>query len=313
MSEQVQESTQASAPVSEPQVSENVEKVEQAEVSNEKQMTPAEVKKEERKLINKLKLKVDGKEIEELLPFEIPDDEKTKEFLTKNLQLSKASQKRMQEMAEERKKLEALIKKLDESPEELMRELGKDPEEFAVALLKRRIEEEQKSPEQKELERAKKELEELRRAQKEQEEMRKKAENARLENELEQKLTEGITSALESGGLKKSPLTVKKMAEVMYTAAEIGVDLTPKEAAEIAKNEVFTDIEEYLKVITDEQLEKVITRQRLDGLRKKQIESLKKNTNIQSNSKVNQVVSKIKKEAPKTPSLKIDDWLMGKK
>src|SRR5271166_4683964 len=52
------------------------------------------------KKLSNLRIKVDGQEYDEKLPFEIEDTKANREWMTKNLQMSKAAQKRMGEKAQ---------------------------------------------------------------------------------------------------------------------------------------------------------------------------------------------------------------------
>ena len=67
-------------------------------------------KAEAKKMLKSLKLKVDGREYEEELPFEIPDDENAKNWMIKQLQLGKMGTKRAQEYGELERKFVDLLK-----------------------------------------------------------------------------------------------------------------------------------------------------------------------------------------------------------
>src|SRR5574343_489951 len=72
---------------------------EEAVEGQEAAPTPAEEKKQEaelKKTLKKLKIKFNGKEFDEELPFEISDDEKSREYMTRQLQMSKLSQSKAQ-------------------------------------------------------------------------------------------------------------------------------------------------------------------------------------------------------------------------
>jgi len=64
---------------------------------------------EQAKRLNALRLKIDGHELEEELPFEIPDDPKAVEYMTRQLQMAKMGSKRAQEYAQLEKEIRNLI------------------------------------------------------------------------------------------------------------------------------------------------------------------------------------------------------------
>ena len=73
-----------------------------------------------KKMLKSLKLKVDGREIEEKLPFEIPDDEETVEWMKRNLQMSKMGQKRAQEYSTLEKEVKTFIEELRKNPRKIL-------------------------------------------------------------------------------------------------------------------------------------------------------------------------------------------------
>jgi hypothetical protein len=73
-----------------------------------------EEQKQEARKIKALKLKVYGQEIDEELPFEIDDNPEVVEYLTKQLQMSKAAQRAMQEKGSFEKQVQAFFENLKE-------------------------------------------------------------------------------------------------------------------------------------------------------------------------------------------------------
>ena len=217
-----------------------------------------------------IKLKVDGQDVDE--EFDSADEE----ALIKHLQMSKVAQKRMNEKATYEKQVAAFFNLLQTNPEKAMRDIGMDPEDFAVKTLQRKIEDDQKSPEQRELEKTKRELEEYRAQIKAQEEERRNGELSRLQVEQERQIEDGMISALEQTKLPNEPLVVKKIAEIMLTALENKLDINPLQAAQIAKKELEADMAGYVSALPDEALEALLGKERLAGMRKKQVAAIKK-------------------------------------
>jgi len=250
-----------------------------SEGGSEEQPSKAEQKKQEeiKRNIKKFKLKVDGQELEDELDLD------NEQEIVKRLQLAKVSQKRMQESATLKKQVEQIAKALQESPEEVMRQIGMDPEEWAVKLLQRKIEEEQKSPEQRELEKARKELEEIRKQQKDEEERRKDAEFQRLQQEYEEKYQNDVISALESSGIPTTPYAVKKFAEMLSVALDNNLDVSAQDLAPLVKKELEEDIKKYFASSPDEVIEAILGKERLNGMRKKQVAAMRKPVQTASN------------------------------
>lgn len=280
------------------------------ESSKEEKKAEAAKKEEVKRNIKKLKLKVDG--VEEELALDLDNEQE----LVKHLQLSKAAQKKMQQAAEERKQMEQLLQIMQKSPERVMKELGLDPEEFAVALLNKKLEEEAKSPEQREKERLQKELEELKEKYKKDEEERKAKARAQLDAEIEKKLEDGITSALETGGLPKTPYVVKKMAETMYVALENGINLDPSEVLPLIKKEMEADIKEFFGAAPDDVIEAMLGKERLNNMRKAKVAAVKKAASTPAAKDIKPTGEDVKakaQEAKKEEKKKIslNDWLRG--
>lgn len=236
-----------------------------------------EHKAEVAKKIRKLKLKVDGKEFDEDLPFEIDDKPEIVEYLQKQLQLSKVSQKRMSEASEYKKQLDSVGKFLAEAKEnplkmrELMKELGADEKALAAAIIEEEIERSKKSPEQLEKEKIEAELRSL----KEDREKEKKDYESREFDRLQQQEAERydtmISSSLEKSDLPKSPYVVKKVAEYMLLGLQNGIDVSADDIIPLVREEVQSDIRQMFSVMPEEVIESVIGKDTLKRLRKRNI------------------------------------------
>ena len=111
--------------------------------------TPAQ-QKEAKKMLKSLKIKVDGREMEEKLPFEIPDDEETVEWMKRNLQMSKMGAKRAQEYSSLEKEVRTFIDELRKNPRKILADpnIGIDVKKLAAEVIEEEIANSQKSPDQ---------------------------------------------------------------------------------------------------------------------------------------------------------------------
>jgi hypothetical protein len=265
------------------------------------QLSKAE-KKEQANIKKKFQLKVDG-EVED---FEI--DLANEEEVKKQLQLARAAQKRMKESTELRKAVEEFIEETKKNPRNIMKQLGINEKELAQMIMNEELAELEKSPEQKEIERLQKQLEEIQNTKKKEEEDRKKSDFERMKQEAEQRIETDISSALESGGLAKTPYTVKKMAEIMYIALENDIDLKPNDVIPILRRQMESDFKEFFAATNDDQLEEFLKDQ-LPRIRKRSVAKAKEAS----------VVKNVKEPAmsPGKPEeikkMTISDFLKGKK
>jgi hypothetical protein len=300
---------ESSAPVQE-QSQESTKVVESAPPATETEAKQAvveaktpEEKKEAVSQLRKFKLKIDGKEEEEEI--DLSDEVE----LTKRLQLAKVAQRRMQDKAVLEKNLEQFIDLIRKDPAKVLShpDIAVDLKEFAKKIISQDLQEQQKSPEQKEKERLEKELEDLRnkyeteRKQKEQEEFQ------RLQSEQEEKLTTNIIGALESVQLPNSPRAVKYMAEYMAMALENGYDVTAEQVAPLVKQKMIEEYKELVRKAPDEILEQFIDKDIESRLQKKRLASIKKP--VISVAKIPSVGEGGEPESRKVEKKRIGDWL----
>lgn len=280
-----------------------LEGLESGEQSSDPTPTPAEQKAIE-KLERSFKLKVNGKEIEEKI------DLNNEAELVKRLQLAKAADSAFQERAATKKQLEQMnaemnefLHRLKSNPLEILKhpELGINLEQVAEMILQSKIEEEMKSPEQIELEKAKKRLQELEDERRELAEAKQKAEMERLEQEASQFIQQEIVSAIDTGELPNSPYIVNKMAQLLSVAYDNGIDVDAKDIVPIVKQAYIKDMKEMLGKLPDDLVEELVTADRVKGIRNKRIQAVKAK-NAQSQVKIQDTGSKpIEKESNKKP------------
>ena len=195
--------------------------------------------------IRKLKLKIDGKE-EELDEPEV----------IRLAQLGKASNKRFEEAKQMRQQAEQFMEMLRKDPKAVLSNpaLGVDLRKFAEEVVWEHIQESSLTPEQKKARDVERELQKY----KAQEEEHKKAETERQMQALHQKYASDydrkITSALQASGLPKTPATVKRMAEYMFTAVQNGYDLEPSDLVEQVRKDYQDDIQQLFGQTSEDML-----------------------------------------------------------
>lgn len=241
-------------------------------VQNDPNLTPKE-KAQEIKKIKSLKLKIDGQEFNEELPFEINDDPKMVEYLKRNLQFSKVAQKRIQEQKQLQDEVTQFINELRTNPRKVLsdKSLGVDLHKIAKDILEEEIANSQKTPEQIEREKIENELKTLKEErEKEKAQREKEMAQAKYEQEVE-RYDMKITKALEGSSLPKSPYTVKKIAEYLSLAIENGIDANPEDVLPLVQAEIQDDIKQMFGVMPEDVIEKIIGKDVLTKVRKKNL------------------------------------------
>lgn len=242
-----------------------------------------EAREAQSSLVKSLKLKIDGKEIDEELPFEI--DSKHADYLKQQLQLAKVAQKRMQESAEFKKTKETLESQLKdflialkENPKEILSDprLGVDVKAFAKKIIEEELAEEAKSPEEKEKERLQKERDEAIQKLQEQEKQRIESENRAIQEKYAMEIEQGILKSMDSQGLKQDARTLKRYSDALEAGLRYNIKLTPEEIGPLIKQQMYDEAKFYLDQIKDEEFENFVGKDRLSRVRKQLITNLRK-------------------------------------
>lgn len=230
-----------------------------------------------KKALRELKLKVDGKEYSEQLPFDLPDDPAAIEYMQKQLQLSKMGQSRAQQAAELQKEVVSFFEKLRTDPKAALADpmVGVDVKKLAQQIIEEEIENSKKSPEQLEKEKLQAEIKELRAKQEADKKDWDQKETTRLQELAYDQYESEMVKALEGSDLPKSPYVVKKMAEYMLLGLQEGKDLRPEDVLPLVRGEIQDDIKQMFAAMPDEVVEKLIGKDKLDGIRKKKIAKAK--------------------------------------
>lgn len=232
------------------------------------------------KLSKKLKLKIDGAEVEEELPFEIDENNKEQvEYLKRNLQMSKVANKRMSESAATRKQAEQFIEMLQNDPMRVLSNpklMGEEKfQKIAEEFLAKKIQAQMMTPE----ERQRADMEERLRKYEEQEKSSKeKAEQEQmqaLQAHYQESYTKTITQALESSNLPKNPYTVKRMAQLLQQNIKHGLDLEPAHLAQLVREDYQKELASLINAANPEQIIAMFGEDTVNKLRKHDLQKLK--------------------------------------
>lgn len=201
----------------------------------------------------RFKVKVDGEELEV--------DQDT---LLRDYQLSKASHKKFQEAARVREEAEQALAQVREiaaqaknDPSVLFKALGLDPKQFAESLLLRDLEESLLSPEEKELRELRSLKEKIQLEEKERIASQQREREAQLVQEAGAQIEDEIVSALQETGLKPTPRTVARVAEMLLASMdEQGSRMKATDALKRLRGEYRSDVVELLESQDPEVIEK---------------------------------------------------------
>lgn len=242
---------------------------------------PVAPKVEAPKRFKSLKLKVDGNEFDEELPFEMDDTPQNREYMTKQLQMARMGQNRAKQTVDLQNKIDAIGNYLQQAKGDprkirnLIKELGADEKQIAAAIIEEEIANSQKSPEQLAHEKLQEELRQLKEERDNEKKEWTRKEFERLQGQEFERYDVLMSQALEKSDLPKSPYTVKKMADYMLMALENGVELTPDEIIPMLQDEIKSDIQQMFGAMPEEAIEKLIGGETLKKIRQKNIKRAK--------------------------------------
>jgi hypothetical protein len=205
----------------------------------------------------------------------------------------KASNKRFQEAAEERKAAEKerkeakeMIDRMKSDPWSVMKELGLDPRTTSEEYLIKQLELEAMTPEQKKAMEMEKKLKDY----EEKEQLTKKEQEEKLKQEEEAKASERIAvksqafakeysdqtlEALQSSKLPKSQKVVAQVAKKMLEAAEEGYEMSPKQAVKLLEREHLAALSSLLQDADPDMVAALLGEDAIKKLRKRDVEKLK--------------------------------------
>jgi len=262
-----------------PEVIEAEEAVDAQEGEGSKDAPKADAKKEGTvdKAINALKKKfnltVGGKARD--VEIDLGNEKEVKRYLEQAF----GAQEKFEEAAGIRKQAEQLVKMLKENPKMLLKhpELGLDIKKLATEILNEELEDMAKSPEQKRIEEMEQKLKDYEEEKKRLEEERRNAEMSKVQQEAMQQLDEDISQALSSSTLPKSPYVVKRIADTMIEAINLGYEnVRIPDIMPYVEQQLLAEIQQMFEAKPSDVLEKMIGKKTLDGYRKEKIAKVKR-------------------------------------
>lgn len=233
-------------------------------------------------LKKRLKLKVNGKEIEEEIDFN--DEDRLREILQKG----HAADSKFQEAANLRKQMEQFVQLMQSDPIRALRELGHDPDDIAEKHMKHRLEEMQLSPEQRRVNELNAKLEKMEAEKKALEEEKLQEQQSRAQQEYERQLDKEMTEALESSTLPKSPYVVKRIAETMMAAldsAEEGQEIRVADVLPHVEKSIKSEIQQMFGALPGDVIEKILGDNVTSKMRKYRRSKIKKTPETASSVK----------------------------
>jgi len=229
--------------------------------------------KEMKKALKKYELQVNGKK--KAIELDFDNDEEVKKYLSKAM----AADEKFEEAAMTRKQAEQLVNMLKQNPLSILRhpELGLDVKALATQILNDELDEMQKTPEQKKLEEMEKQLKDREEMLKRIEEEKRQAEMARLQAEAYQQIDDDITNALSTSDLPKSPYVVKRIADAMIEAVNLGYeDVRVGDIMPYVESQILSEIQAMFEAKPAETMEKLVGKKNLDAYRKSKLTKSKK-------------------------------------
>ena len=303
--------TQATPEASQPET--DVEETEVEEGSEETATTaPAEDKSKDqkkqeaevKKALRSYELKVNGKS--KKIDIDLDNDDEVRKYLQKAM----ASDEKFQEASTYKKQAEQLVEQLQKDPLSILRNpaLGLDIRKLAEQVLLQDLEDQQKSPEQKELEEARRKL-------KDYEEMKSKSEETRKRVQLEEatkrnyeEVENSMIQALEKADIPAEPFFVRRIADIWAAAVENGWETaTLEDIMPYASEKLMGDFKAIIGKHKDpKKLEKLLGKDVLDDYRKSQVSKVKKTP--MTAQQASQSTAKVEPKTDNKPKrIRIDD------
>ncbi len=263
-------------------------------------VAPVEAAKQEAKRLKSLKLKVYGEEVTEELPFEFDDNPEVVEYLTKQLQMSKAAQRAMQEKGSFEKQVQSFVENLKGNTAEVLQSMGLDPVEFAAKVLEQEIEKQKLSPEERRAQAAEAKVKALEDDNKAKEEERDRREFEAHRKAIGERVENQMIQALDKSDLPHTPYVADRIAKYMLLALNDPsgpMELSPEEVIPLVREDLHRDVQEMIRGMSEDKLENFIGKDVFSKVRKKNIEKLKQQTPATAKAAIKEVGSQPKTEA----------------
>lgn len=234
-------------------------------------------KKPETNTKKKLKLKVNGKDLEEEIDFN--DDAR----LTRALQKEKAFDRASEELSTLKKQFSGLVEALKgDQIIDILKELGHDVDKLAEGHIQKLVDHAKKSPEQVEREKMEMELKSLKAEKENAVKEKEERELENIRNQMASEIETDINTALDKAQTilpKRNAKIVRAIAANMlfamqngYTNVKVG-DIIP-----IVEAEYKRDLKELFDVLPEDTIESLVGQDNLGRLRKKRINTKKAQT-----------------------------------
>jgi hypothetical protein len=230
-----------------------------------------------KKTLNSLKIKFNGKEYEEKLPFEIPDNEEARTYMQNKLQMDRLARVKSQESADQQKMMQQFFADLKKDPRRVLSDpnVGVDLKKIAVQMIEEEIENSKKSPDQLEKEKLQRELQQMKEDRDREKDAFNKRELERLQEQEFERYDMLITKAIEKTDLPKSPYIVKKMADYMLMGLENNIDVTPDDVLPLVREEMQNDLKEMFSAMPEDVIESIVGKDVINRIRKKNLQRAK--------------------------------------
>lgn len=250
----------------------------EVELSPEEAAAEAALAAKEETKTNKKKyqLKVNNKTRD--LEIDLSNDEEVKKYL----QRAEAADEKFQEAAMLRKQVEQLVHELKSNPLAILKhpQLGIDIKALANQVLNEELEDMALSPEQKKIKELESALKEKDDREKEAQTAREVAERAHFEQQALNDLDEQVTEVLSKSNLPKSPYVVRRIADSMIAAMDMGYkDVTPEQVLPFVEEQILGEINRLFESapedMFDKVMENVVGKKHLDKYRKSKVAKTK--------------------------------------
>lgn len=214
--------------------------------------------------IRKLKLKLDGQEVE------MPESE-----VISLAQQGKVSSQRFNEAAAMKKQAEEVIKFAKDNPKEFFKRTGMNARQWAEEYLMEELRVEQMSPEQRKAAENEQKLKQYESERKQQQEQKRQEDMAREQAKHHESYERLFVEALTQSGLPKTAYTIKRMAELQLVNLKKKLDLSPDQLAKLVREDYLNEQKSLLGGYDGDQLLEFLGPDLVKKLSKAQISKLK--------------------------------------
>jgi hypothetical protein len=235
------------------------------------------------------------------------EEEVSEDDLIAGYQTRKSSDAKFQEAATLRKQAEQFVHMLKTDPVKLLTHpaLGHDMRKLAEEYLGKQLQEELMDPKDKEIRDIKAKLAEHEEAKKAVEKEEQDRQATQLREQYIEDYTKDFIPALETAGLPKSEMTVRRMAYYTHAALKQGIKLPAQNAAELVKQDYIKEQQALYGALDGDMLLQLLGPEIAKKIRKYDVDKLKGGNQV----KVSTGVELKSTETPaKKKTLSKDEW-----